>query len=224
MLIVLGDKSDRFYDALASGVLSADGKKLSFTIPESLNDTISEEIYIRDEWVTLYQRIMENKDAGFKYAIITGIPGIGKSEFMTYCMWKVAVTGQPFLLQSDPAIVLIISPGTSSVLDKYFSDVKYPFFVDMAAPNPPHANAVGRASWVGVFSSPDPRRYKELLKKEKTIKYIMNPWSKLELYDLRDTLSKFNATNDMFDQLYDVYGGVPRHILNSKVIINTMKR
>jgi hypothetical protein len=58
---------------LASGVRSKDGKKLSFTVSESLAGILTKEIFIRDEWDTLYQRLMENKEAGFIVAIITGI-------------------------------------------------------------------------------------------------------------------------------------------------------
>jgi hypothetical protein len=66
---------------------------------------------------------------------------------------------------------------------------------------------VSRAKWTYIFSSPDPARYKEIIKNSPNRMYILPTWSELELM--------FVSADKPIGSWYEnfvFFGGVPRYI------------
>jgi len=68
-----------------------------------------------------------------------------------------------------------------------------------------------RAKWTMIFSSPDPRRYKQMMKNPPNVEYTMNTWSQMELMFLDERVETW------YDD-FVVFGGVPRHVTPSNLL------
>jgi hypothetical protein len=77
---------------------------------------------------------------------------------------------------------------------------------DIEEPSPPEICT----KWTFIFSSPDPRRYKESIKNAPSFSYTMPTWSFTELKSL-------NGNIDLWIDNYDKVGGVPRLIFQDAV-------
>ena len=70
---------------------------------------------------------------------------------------------------------------------------------------------VSRAKWTYIFSSPDPKRYKQILKNSPSLEYTLPTWSELELM----LLSADRPVSEWYDD-FVLFGGVPRYIFSGK--------
>jgi hypothetical protein len=67
----------------------------------------------------------------------------------------------------------------------------------------------GRAKRLIIFSSPNPARYKETMKNQPTITYIMPTWSEEELICV-------DKSHGSWYEKFVLFGGVPRLVLSNK--------
>ena len=95
-LIVTIKSNDYFIslrDAKLNGrVLCVGGNQHSF----------SHELYVRDCWVEMYEVMEDMLKSGCQRIVVTGTPGIGKSQFLQYCMWRMAQKNEAFLHETYP--------------------------------------------------------------------------------------------------------------------------
>lgn len=158
----------------------------------------------------------------FGVTLFTGVPGIGKSLFLVYFLFRFLhdnrFLDKTFALEfystkkylcfhptADPKEFLCTHQSGSGMPAKNFlllCDI-----VEAAEP-------ASRAQWTFIFSSPAPSRYKEILKRSPRYRYIMPTWSELELMFL-------NSNIEQWYENFVVFGGVPRYVIpNSLSDIN----
>jgi hypothetical protein len=84
------------------------------------------------------------------------------------------------------------------------SPLNFLVLCDISALSPPGS----RAKWTCIFSSPNPVRFKEIIKNKPTRSYTLPTWNELELHFLGSNIA------DWYDA-FALYGGVPRHIFGT---------
>ena len=208
------------YDFVSSGRLENDGQVLIFTDSNFLLSYLNI-VYIRPSWRELYDRIMNNLELGKKRILINGSPGIGKSQFMLYSMWRAIQSGvQSFLYQQESTLVEIHSYNNIKLADPFdrWRNIHYgiPFFVDITDLSEPLPSMVDSSAYTIIFSPSDhPSRYKHFLKARGSIAYISEPWSKYELYQAWKLIPAFHTVpKDVVNSQYKIYGGVPRYVFD----------
>lgn len=157
-------------------------------------------IMIRDCYPQIYELILgnlpcnneeklsdldENQDSraekiSFQKHLVTGVPGIGKSNFSLYVAWRYIQENpdSPLLFESTLDRVYYLTPAISYVTTRmHCLRMKFPYLVDFAAHAEPDRDI---GSFTIVFSSPDPRRFKEFMKDD-AIRYVMPVWTSDEL-------------------------------------------
>ena len=214
--VVLDPKAaeQNLYSVLASATLSDNNKILNFGPNEF--DLMS--IYIHPSWPLLYERIRRNLITYNKnHIVVTGIPGIGKSMFKYYYIWR-AITEEnctSFLYEEEEKVVDLYSKATvSRITNTLECPTGLPFFVDMlgtkAEPSP---KPVRLSAYTIIFSSPDNSRFKDFLKHRGRIQYILEPWTAEEIYEAwRLVPSFYSVPKELVDAQYAIYGGVPRSV------------
>ena len=200
-----------FFSALEGAKLH--GRILRLSSDEKF-ELFSPEIYVRDCWIKMYQIMEESLKKGCKHIVVTGSPGIGKSQFLQYCMWRLAKQGESFLHETEPGMVNQYSPGTMASHSYFHLPSGIPYLVDLKEPKLP---CVNYGNWVprftAIFSSPNPLRFKEILKIPNSIELIMPPWDEEEIYDAHRLMSKFQSVDiNVVSSQFLIYGGVPRYV------------
>ena len=225
--VVLDPKAaeQNLYSVLASATLSDNNKVLNFG-PNSFK---LKSIYIHPSWPLLYERIKHNlHEYEFDRILITGSPGIGKSMFSYYYMWR-AITQEnvtSFLYQTQVEVDVVRHYSATSVSlynSKNIFDCPtgLPFFADIVPPPEPYSYAepalkpVRWSAYTIIFSSPDKRRYKELMKDMDSVQYILEPWTEEEIFEAWRLVPSFNQVpKDIVSAQYAIYGGVPRFVFD----------
>jgi RHS (Retrotransposon Hot Spot) family protein len=194
-------------------------------------DGENNQIYVRDEYRDFYQIIMENLSLGSKYAVVTGNPGIGKSIFKYYFIWKylMETNASTFVLEEEKNIFSCYSSGKVKVLTyqealKDLSFRGFPYFIDLTDAVETSVKKKLNPSIAIIFSSPNDLRYKEFLKNRFARKYFMNAWTEAELIaalKLNNNPGKINE--DEIKIRYTKFGGIPRHIFDNRVEVVEQK-
>ena len=176
--------------------------------------SFSHELYVRDCWVEMYEVMEDMLKSGCQRIVVTGTPGIGKSQFLQYCMWRLAQKNEAFLHETFPQKVRMYSPGNFATYNYDNIPSGLPYLVDLEAETLPYYDY---ANWsplfTAIFSSPNPNRFKSIIKMDNSVELIMPPWENEEIFDAHKLISKFRSVDiDLVKSQLAIYGGVPRYI------------
>eukprot|EP01033_Poteriospumella_lacustris_P003711 gene3711-2639_t len=177
---------------------------------------IPEKIYVRDAYKTLYDRVAEAQlcpQNDYSATLFTGVPGIGKSLFLVYFIFRFLTderfTDKRFALEFTRGAYVCFAPSGApgefwcSIEDGVRMDPKEFLLLcdidDAMAP-------VSRAQWTYIFSSPNPARYKEILKNWPSQRFTLPTWSEVELLFV-------SADIDSWYEAFVLFGGVPRYLV-----------
>lgn len=202
-------QQDNLYQMISSG--SIEGNFLVWENNICIFDDIKK-ILIRESYETIYQQIIEQSRLGFRNFLITGVPGIGKSTFSYYFLWKY-FSDNPLgeiLLEVSNNVIYYIQPNkTTTLLRIQCMTIKCPYLVDLRDRQEPAAKL---GLYTVVFSSPNPSRYKQFMKQyEISRRYIMPTWS----YEESQTLNEIrNIPEEELYARFELVGGVPRLIFS----------
>lgn len=199
---------------------------INFTVrPDDFPD-LAEVLYIRQSYMDLFNIILDhlNKRKNFGGMAITGTPGIGKSVFLFYIMWRLSQmestkavilhrqkdNGQIFVFQKnnfwvacDKRDILHLLRNSSTW---YLTD----------SLNPPS----GEVKAVTILvASPSRDLYKDFLKYSRTVSipYYLPVWSLEEL----NIVSKwYKRSKKDVEERYCLIGGIPRFVLEMDDVEN----
>lgn len=191
------------------------------------NNLLERSIYVRDEYIKLFEIIWGevNQVDGIRKFLVTGAPGIGKSMFAYYFIWRYLHDAQYqttadgskrniyFEINQDEVLYFtgnktfaMKKPDTAKNVIKH--DRHSIVFTDMKALQEPL-----EAGAVNIFLvSPNPIRYKYFLTEGKPMIFIMNPWSLRELKVVWQKLYRDKLSEDTVDNAFDLSGGVIRYV------------
>eukprot|EP01039_Chlorochromonas_danica_P011205 gene11205-12497_t len=179
---------------------------------------IPSRIYIRPCYKKLYDIVtllMPIYQGQLPATLFTGVPGIGKSLFLIYFLFRFLFderfSDKRFVLElglmsgeyhyfvpeaEQPGVFecSITSHGKCPLLEvPIFSDLK-----DMAEPR-------CKGKWLFIFSSPNPLRYKQTMNNSPKFRYTLPTWSYFELLCIE-------SDDEKWIDRFILFGGVPRSI------------
>ena len=207
---------DSFFQSLKSGTLNPAGQILRFDDQAWDTRLYPREVYVRQCWKDMYDVMGSNLSRGCRRFVVTGVPGIGKSQFLLYFMWRLAQKNEPFLLEETKRVVICYAPGQMTRYDGYPENIPsdLPYLCDMAEKKLPYLGKRWVPSFTAVFSSPNPDRFQELLKRDDSVELVMPPWDADEIFAAHSLLERYQGISlDVVKSQFAVYGGVPRHVL-----------
>eukprot|EP00158_Paraphelidium_tribonemae_P001817 Partr_v1_DN24849_c2_g2_i1_m29800 putative crinkler (CRN) family protein len=163
-----------------------------------------------------YQSIASSILPGINKAIITGTPGIGKSLFLIYLLWKLVKDGKRVLLIYHPDIIYFDGKGgvfelenVPSVVDHSFwkADLFCLFDAKEKFPSDLGRLPYGRCAFV-LSTSPRREMVNDFKKPPIPQVFYMPIWSQAEL----ETISTaFPGVAD-WQERFSVLGGIPRYV------------
>jgi hypothetical protein len=188
------------------------------------SDRVLQSVYVRSSYIDIFSLICESINSGTKRIVVTGTPGIGKSTFIFYFVWRFLndVKGSleqnrfNLYIQCAPDEVLQFKSGRVLELSGMEArrtlklDKMALVLVDMVETAEPM-----RCSGIRiVLSSPNPARFKEFSKGVCLVLY-MNPWQYNEILTVWEKLYKsILSLEEEVDEAYRLLtGGVVRYVL-----------
>jgi hypothetical protein len=161
---------------------------------------------------------MVDPSLDFGATLFTGVPGIGKSLFLVYFIYRFLAddrfTDKSFALEFTRGTYVCFLPTgadrqfwCSSQDGTSMHSKQFLLLCDITEAVEP----VSRAKWTFIFSSPAPNRYKEILKNSPSQEFTLPTWSELELRFLNDDIAVW------YDD-FVLFGGVPRYIFPNPVV------
>lgn len=176
---------------------------------------IPKRIYIRDCYRDLYNiataKMLMHHDH-YPVALFTGVPGIGKSLFLVYFIFRFLddprFSDKRFAVEFQVGIYHYFVPTNVPGAFEYFvtNSTSFPFFEipifsDIESPSEPQ----NRGKYLFIFSSPNPMRYKEKMKNFPKFRYTLPTWSHSELLYLE-------SDDSLWLEQFELLGGVPRSL------------
>ena len=159
---------------------------------------------------------------GAKGVLVTGNPGIGKSWFLCYCLWRLAqMKSTLFYEHCGMGMAWLLSPNGHVVEYDLQKSWAYPpelqsadtFYLFDPADSSPRTPRLGLPAFTIVASSPNPVHYKQFFKQQAIARYYMPCWS---LDELRSVLPHFaGITDQLLAERFATFGGIPRYVLNN---------
>ena len=209
-----------FYNKIHSASESDGWISFEETIPSS---TLSQ-LYIRNSYQIIvssishgYQTIASTTKHGVYKAIITGTPGIGKSLFMIYLLWKLVKEGKRVLFIYHPDTIYYDGKGGVYELESPPSVVNHEFWksdlwclFDAKGKKDEHLSALpyGRCNFI-LSTSPRREMINDFKKPPVPNYFYMPLWTEEEL----DTIApKFPNSKEWHDR-FKILGGIPRFVL-----------
>jgi hypothetical protein len=182
---------------------------------QNIPSTTLKNLYIRESYRTIASRI----NPGINKAIITGTPGIGKSLFLIYLLWKLVKEGKRVLLIYHP--FNIYYDGRGGVF-QFFSghlplDADYSFWndtlwclFDAKLKSEAHLGDFPLELCTFIVST-SPRRemVNDFKKPPVPQEFYMPTWSEAEMEAIAPLFPNATEWRDRFKNL----GGIPRHVL-----------
>jgi hypothetical protein len=182
---------------------------------QNIPSTTLKNLYIRESYRTIASRI----NPGINKAIITGTPGIGKSLFLIYLLWKLVKEGKRVLLIYHP--FNIYYDGRGGVF-QFFSghlplDADYSFWndtlwclFDAKGKKEAYLDEFPYELCTFIVST-SPRRemVNDFKKPPVPQEFYMPTWSEAEMEGIAPLFPNATEWRDRFKNL----GGIPRHVL-----------
>ena len=177
---------------------------------------IPEKIFVRECYHKLYEiaaeSILNSESGKYSATVFRGIPGIGKSLFLIYFIYRFLhddrFTDKRFALEFGGFYYHYFQPTSvkgelrDSILEANRSlSADFLLLCDINEPNGP----LYRVKWTFIFTSPEPVRYKNILKNSPQFMYTMPAWSQRELMCIN------NDTKSWYEY-FVLFGGVPRYV------------
>ena len=205
------DSEIPFYNDISKAVDSNEWLSFSQHIPSS---TLIH-LYIRESYEKIASSIISvSKISKF---IITGTPGIGKSLFMIYLLWKLVKEGKRVLFIYHPNNIYYDGNGgvfeladIPSVIDHKFWNADLWCLFDAKGKNEANLSALPYPNCNFVLSTSPRREMVNDFQKPPTPQIFYMPiWNQTEL----ETIAPVFPDVVNWEERFRILGGIPRHVL-----------
>jgi hypothetical protein len=223
------EDSRLIYDMLRSATVDKKTKVMKFETKKLKFDTLKQlfpTLYLRDCWDEIYERFQTCRERGSHDGVITGTPGIGKSHFMRYWVTRSAKEDTPIVWEFASGKFhyfsrneVLLNVPENDLYTKLFEDeTKFGHFVDIKEIAEPSESIMDLSSFTLVFSSPDERRFHEMLKDKRgsSCRFAMDPYSEEEVWDAYEAMDEYKAIpRGKVEANMAVAGSIPRLIYSN---------
>jgi hypothetical protein len=207
--------STNFWNSLP--LLKEENNILHFTVIPTFFPDVMKSLLIRQSYVGLFQRIIDNLN-NFKFhrMAITGNPGIGKSLFLFYIMWRISSmssVGSVILHRAKDRGLIYVFENERCWRTRNLGDIDEALFLsntwyltDTLDPIPGEVKAV-----TILVSSPSEKHYNEFLKypSNDSLRYLP-VWT---LEELMQAAPLYQLSTEVVERRYCIIGGIPRYVL-----------
>ena len=192
-------------------------------IPKFFPDNMKS-LFVRKSYFDLFNIVIDNLHNEVEYKnfhrmAITGNPGIGKSIFLFYVMWRISTmenVGVVILHRAkDGGNIYVFEDSKCWITQKYakinkFLDQRTTWYLtDTLSPPPAEVKAV-----TILVASPSRDHYKEFLKYSSTDSLRYLPvWS---LEELQSAAARYTISSEDVTNRYRLIGGIPRFVLEKR--------
>ncbi|KAF0737795.1 hypothetical protein Ae201684P_004609 [Aphanomyces euteiches] len=203
-------------ESMTSGSDMRDFQTFDMHFPVLMGHSGEASVFVRPCYEELFKLLLKDIDERNRSVGITGNPGIGKSLFYAYCVFR--LTQEPI----DGRTLIVNCDGKYAV---YGPDgFRYITTIEELLMYQDNENVIrlidGRSThlftWVGVsilFTSPGYAHYKTFLKPT-CVEYVMPPWTEQELC----IAAQFaGITNEEINNRFQVFGGIARYAFSKEV-------
>jgi len=182
---------------------------------------LPESLVIRESYNSLYELIctnIKNPKVNQFVALVTGVPGIGKSMFIFYFIYRYLnnndVHDKSFVIQYEHNIYYYFHSFNNEnnefkfTISIFTSDPTFPLKDKVLIVDFKHTSEPSRlAAATLIHSSPNKERYKESMKVTNHFKYYLPTWSYKEIKLIDDNENNWREN-------FRIFGGVPRSIFS----------
>jgi hypothetical protein len=198
-----------FYSDIHGGIESEGWISFQQVIP----GTSLTKLYVRES----YQSIATDLKPGINKAIITGTPGIGKSLFLFYLLWKLVKEGKRVLFIYHPDIIYYDGQGGVFMMEKlpptiyktFWNETLWCLF-DSKLKNEANLAECAVDDCTFVLSTSPRRQLVNELKKTDCQIFYMPIWTEKEMKVIAPSYTK---DEDQWRDRFRVLGGIPRSVL-----------
>ena len=200
--------------------LSASNQVLKLHQPATFIIEDVAEMWVRSCYETLFEKILVlyNQNKSKIGVLVTGNPGIGKSFFLVYLLWRFTQLGKIVIFESaEEKKVYVFKPGKEPVLilgspvelEELGNKGSVFLHNPMANHEPLFVNA-----FTVLASSPNPNNYKGFCKRRGCRRFCMPVWSEDEVMSCNSSLQSWNLKREEIEKGFSVFGGIPRFLLD----------
>lgn len=204
----------KFWKQLKHATLNENTSTL--TLKESTHffgvEKLGSRLYLRQCYMDLYKLITEDwEDKREKDTLILGTPGIGKSSFLLYVLWKKRTEKKTVILQRRNESCLLfkksgkVEEGTISDFADYYDRKSVYLLADGCIP--PECNCK-----ILEVSSPKKEYWLTFHKRSNVTTRYMPIWTLDELSQCQQHCFA-HVSNDKLLELYKIFGGSARYVL-----------
>jgi len=198
------------------------------TLPDDCNwldeepSSKSTPMLIRKSFVEIFDSMMAivTLNPRIRGYVMLGNPGVGKSRFLSYCLWRFAEIGKRVFFESvEHGMVWSFEPSGQVIA--HDRGPKFPFdtteddlyLFDPYGDQPDEPR--GCSALTIVAASPNPIHYKGFRKRKGCgVRFYMPVWSKEELQKFRDATMPFEVAE--LHSRFSIFGGIPRYIFKEE--------
>eukprot|EP00276_Gloeochaete_wittrockiana_P000257 CAMPEP_0184673574 /NCGR_PEP_ID=MMETSP0308-20130426/86752_1 /TAXON_ID=38269 /ORGANISM="Gloeochaete witrockiana, Strain SAG 46.84" /LENGTH=516 /DNA_ID=CAMNT_0027121073 /DNA_START=942 /DNA_END=2492 /DNA_ORIENTATION=- len=221
------EELQRLWEALTS--LQSDCSSV-IRLPSDVNclvtpGEVAVPIYVRRSYKTLFAYLYsEYKCRARTHFLLTGNPGIGKTWFSLYCLYRFSQMGNdtpPLVVNFGNAQIVGVfvkgrairaSSMTDNIVQKTLREEGCVYLVDGVA-DPARHNCFT------IFTvSPDHSKYGEYLKVTKAFRRFLFPWSLEEIQECR-ALCYPDVSQDLAEEFFRYFGGTVRYVLGKASVL-----
>ncbi|KAL3815268.1 hypothetical protein ACHAXA_001880 [Cyclostephanos tholiformis] len=206
--------SEKFFNSIFNATEIDDGSWILFE--QKMPETTLNQLFIRKSYKTIASSILEGN--GNK-AIITGTPGIGKSLFLFYLLWKLVKDGKRVLFMygtfniyydGNGAVFWFASGNLPQDNDVSFWNHSLWCLFDAKRKGEADLNHLPQELSTFIISTSPRRDMVNDFKKPPVPQIFYMPiWTEAEL----DTITLLFPHATQWRERFEILGGIPRHVL-----------
>ena len=187
-------------------------------------DSKSTPMLIRRSYVEIFDSMMSiaNENSEIRGYVTLGNPGVGKSRYLSYCLWRFARDGKRVFFESVQQEGMWLFDPNGAVTHYFRVGELNPVFAskrddyrlfDPYGDQPDEPK--GGSAFTIIAASPNPIHYKGFRKRKGCkVRFFMPVWSKAELKLFRDATN--TITDDELEYRLEMFGGIPRYVFTEE--------
>ena len=186
-----------------------------FSLPDILAsycDGVEPQLFVRQAYSEIFATLEKYvADKNITTVVVSGTPGVGKSYFLWYLLYKLKAKGEKVAMSlGKDCVILDDFPGVISIEQMKASVFKnYIYLHDPMASQIPALRL--QAKCTIIATSEDPDVLKPLKHRDKKFLY-MPPWSSAELKSCFSTCYQSLGLSDVVEKRFYYWGGSARHV------------
>jgi hypothetical protein len=211
----------QFFNSIFNATEIDGGSWISFG--KLMPDTNLNQLFIRESYKMIASSILEGN--GSHKAIITGTPGIGKSLFLFYLLWKLVNDGKRVLFIFGTFNIYYDGQGGVFQFEsgRLPSDIDYSFWnhslwclFDAKRKGEADLNRLPQEFSTFIVSTSPRREMVNDFKKPPVPQIFYMPiWTVTEMEAIAPL---FSNSNEQWQHRFEILGGIPRHVLEDTMV------